>query len=323
MLQVEPLETRSKSDNQLYEMNEASRHSGRKQPYQASHPHHKHHRRLRAQPEPPPEPEIEIEETFHTPELETPSANPNDPFEKHFLAAAAALQAQAQSHHAPESKIRSSSFRNDKQRPSVIVREAEFNSPGNYSSSPNLLFPKDDININSHNNDARDLRRVRSFKSTSKGGVINRGDSFRKRNSSRNVASGSINDSPRLASASSHPTDFVCTPKAEEPQASYFRVQVLGAPGCGKTSITNQFMSSDYANVYESMNGESMITVVFPFLARMFPEKTRGIAIALASALSSSLSCKKLTLCNVSVITEDIYIQTRSMCSSSKEQSIL
>ena len=44
------------------------------------------------------------------------------------------------------------------------------------------------------------------------------------------------------------------------------------------------------------------------FLARLFSEKTRGTAIALALSSSSSL-CKNLTFCNISVITEYIYLK--------------
>ena len=43
-------------------------------------------------------------------------------------------------------------------------------------------------------------------------------------------------------------------------------------------------------------------------LVRLFPEKTRGIVIALASPLSSSWK-KIVIFCNISVITEDIYLK--------------
>lgn len=234
---------------------------GKRKPYQSQHPHSHHHRRVRAQPEPPtPEPEIQIL-TCQIPDPEPvpePFSDPNDPFEKHFLAAALAAPPPQ---HGRDGQIRSSSFRNDKPKPNVIKREsADMTSSGNYSSSPNLLFPKDDMSCGTRTHEHRDapLRRVRSFKTTSKGGVINRGDSFRKRSSNRNIATGSTNghDSPGLSHAISHPTDFSVPVKADEPPSSYFKVQLIGAPGCGKTSITNQFMSSDYANAYDSMNGK-------------------------------------------------------------------
>ncbi|KAH3772792.1 GTP-binding protein REM 1-like isoform X2 [Dreissena polymorpha] len=245
---------------------ESSRSShGHKKPYRAHHPQAHHHRRVRAQREstpPPPEVDINIEsESFPN----EPEGNPNDPFEQHFLAAS--LAAPPTVKHDKHDKIRSSSFRNDKEKPVVTKRvSADLSSGGNYSSSPNLLFPKDGAHheqgrLNEARSSDGPLRRVRSFKTTSKG-VVNRGDSFRKKNSSRNVASGSTNgfDSPRLDASHSQPSqsDFECTASPEEPPSSYFRVQLVGAPGCGKTSITNQFMSSDYANAYDSMNADDI-----------------------------------------------------------------
>ena len=255
MLQVEPLETRSHSDNQLA----AAAPRGKRKPYQASHPHSHHHRRLRAQqPQPPPpqEPEIQVEvdEVTTSPE----DSNPNDPFEQHFLAAAALHTAGAEHKSLKPSKDkgRSSSFRNDKPKPQVQKRDAELASSSNYSSSPNLLFPKDDLHLDQRQHEGRDapLRRVRSFKSTTKGGVINRGDSLRRKGSNKNVAHGSVNgyDTPRLTGSYSAGINK----KDEQPSVGYFKVQVLGAPGCGKTSITNQFMSSEYANSFDGMNGK-------------------------------------------------------------------
>lgn len=255
---------------------------GKKKPYQSQHPHSHHHRRVRAQPEvqppPPPEPEIQIL-TCQSSEPEPDTADidlsdPNDPFEKHFLAAALAAPPPQ---HGRDGQLRSSSFRSDKQKPHVIKREsADMTSSGNYSSSPNLLFPKDDMSYGTRTHEPREapLRRVRSFKTTSKGGVVNRGDSFRKKNSSRNVATGSTNghESPHLPHAVSQPSDFTCPVKTEEPPSSYFKVQLVGAPGCGKTSITNQFMSSDYANVYDSMNGMySDRLILYPDCVHVLP----------------------------------------------------
>ena len=65
-------------------------------------------------------------------------------------------------------------------------------------------------------------------------------------------------------------------------------------------------------------------------LARLFSEKTRGIAIALTSSLSSSSAssssslssyCKKLSKFVISLLL--LKILTRSMCSLSKKQTIL
>ena len=45
------------------------------------------------------------------------------------------------------------------------------------------------------------------------------------------------------------------------------------------------------------------------FLARLFSEKTRGIDIALGSLLLSCCRAKSMIFCNISIITEDIYLK--------------
>ena len=60
---------------------------------------------------------------------------------------------------------------------------------------------------------------------------------------------------------------------------------------------------------------------LFSVLTWLFSEKAQGIAIALASSLLLSWACKNLTVtfCNISVITEDIYLKLRLF----KKQSIV
>lgn len=112
-------------------------------------------------------------------------------------------------------------------------------------SSPDLLSVSyEDI---SRGKPDANLRRVRSFKTTSKG-VVNRGDSFRKKGArcgglgkesppcgmTPNV-SPHLSGNPRLAPA-----------PVVENNSSYFKIVALGAPGVGKTAITKQFMTSEY-----------------------------------------------------------------------------
>ena len=255
MLQVDQVDIRAHSDNQLHlgvgEERRSSRPSSKpRSGYNVHHPHHHHHRRLHTQ-EPPPE-KLAIKPPVLAPPIPPTPADPvdlNDPFEKHFLLASN-LQTSAQ-------PVRSSSFREEKAKPVVQKRR---DSDGNYSSSPNLLFPKDDLQVDAARSGETPFRRVRSFKTTSKGGVLNRGDSFRKKSSNRNLASGStvdsVHDSPRADKSSAKMSDVRVHPPARDALPSYFKVQILGAIGCGKTSITNQFMSSDFANAFESMNGK-------------------------------------------------------------------
>ena len=95
------------------------------------------------------------------------------------------------------------------------------------------------------------LRRVRSFKTTTKG-VVNRGDSFRKKG-------GRISGTTRDKKA--YEPLILSQPRVTPPpevlpvipvfpddhtSGSYFKVVVLGATGVGKSMITQQFMTSEY-----------------------------------------------------------------------------
>ena len=106
------------------------------------------------------------------------------------------------------------------------------------------------------------LRRVRSFKTTSKG-LINRGDSFkRKKNRSHKgctvLDDGSEHKDQRnhltLADACSPqtiPTVSIDTTGSLDQTPNYFRVLMLGVPGVGKTLLTDQFMTSEFLGNYE------------------------------------------------------------------------
>ncbi|XP_031785075.1 GTP-binding protein RAD isoform X1 [Nasonia vitripennis] len=83
-----------------------------------------------------------------------------------------------------------------------------------------------------------DLYRLRSFSLTSKG-VINRGDSFRKKRSRSNS----------LAPAEGEPEES-CKSSPPKDVTSY-NVAVLGARGVGKSALVSQFMSSEGINAYE------------------------------------------------------------------------
>lgn len=110
--------------------------------------------------------------------------------------------------------------------------------------------------------DREPLRRVRSFKTTSKG-LINRGDSFkRRRNRSHTgikvLEDGDINRDQRnhvsLADACSPqtiPTVAIDTTGSLDQTPNHFRVLMLGVPGVGKTLLTDQFMTSEFLGNYE------------------------------------------------------------------------
>ena len=94
------------------------------------------------------------------------------------------------------------------------------------------------------------LRRVRSFKTTSKG-LVNRGDSFK---SKKNAAAateygGSQHDHSEVKAIKAIKVDYLIpklTMTRSEDQNNYFRVLMLGTEGVGKSSIIDQFMTSDF-----------------------------------------------------------------------------
>ncbi|XP_011173270.1 GTP-binding protein RAD isoform X1 [Solenopsis invicta] len=82
-----------------------------------------------------------------------------------------------------------------------------------------------------------DSYRLRSFSLTSKGGVVNRGDSFRRRRSRSNS----------LAPADQENVERRLPPK----EVASHTVAMLGIRGVGKTALISQFMTSECINAYD------------------------------------------------------------------------
>lgn len=148
--------------------------------------------------------------------------------------------------------VRTGSFRETSQGKPLISTDNPNRRGSLPASSPNLLAIStsyDDVRDTRENKDAS-IRRVRSFKTTPKG-VVNRGDSFRKKGQRCGQYTRA---SPPKKDLSSEPapvqTVFSITP--DEP-TSYFKVLVLGPPGVGKTSLSQQFMTSEYTAFDNSM----------------------------------------------------------------------
>ncbi|XP_049874275.1 GTP-binding protein REM 1 [Pectinophora gossypiella] len=82
-----------------------------------------------------------------------------------------------------------------------------------------------------------DSYRLRTFNITQKGGIVNRGDSFRRR---------------RSRSGSLAPSSPASAPETQErrPVACH-RVAMVGAPGVGKTALISQFQTSECINAYD------------------------------------------------------------------------
>ncbi|XP_061197801.1 GTP-binding protein GEM-like [Saccostrea echinata] len=105
------------------------------------------------------------------------------------------------------------------------------------------IFPFHDGNFPQRTNSHETFQRVRSFKVTSKG-LVNHGDSFRNKNRGRTLpSSGSfkLDKKQPLPSETSNDTDSYSSSANE-----YFRIAILGAHSVGKTTLMNQFMTSEY-----------------------------------------------------------------------------
>lgn len=84
-------------------------------------------------------------------------------------------------------------------------------------------------------------------------GVVNRGDSFRRRRSrSNSLLPPSPNPEQPPKSLSPVPSPEVVT----------YRVAMLGAPGVGKTALVSQFMTSECINAYDRTRGECLLCYV-------------------------------------------------------------
>lgn len=111
------------------------------------------------------------------------------------------------------------------------------------------------------------LCRVRSFKTTSKGGIVNRGDSVKRKaqkdhmhatNSVSHDAEGRRASGVRHASSS----DIENNCQNEENENGVFTVVVLGPAGVGKTLLTTQFMTSEYIGTSsDGDGGDRTVTV--------------------------------------------------------------
>lgn len=108
-----------------------------------------------------------------------------------------------------------------------------------------------------------DLYRLRTFSITTKGGVVNCGDSICNRRSRSNTSVNSTNSrasdrSPFDGSCCSgyRPVDSasLTTPEDDdlEQQVQKYRVVLLGDSGVGKTALVSQFMTSEYMNTYDA-----------------------------------------------------------------------
>uniref|UniRef100_A0A1A9WJX3 GTP-binding protein RAD n=1 Tax=Glossina brevipalpis TaxID=37001 RepID=A0A1A9WJX3_9MUSC len=102
--------------------------------------------------------------------------------------------------------------------------------------------------------DDEDLDRLRTF-SASKGGIINRGDSFRRRRSRSNSLAPVSPIHPRVGALAGC-TDIDVNSQEQQqqqqqPVVDVFHVEMLGAAGVGKQALVSQFRTSDCINAYD------------------------------------------------------------------------
>jgi hypothetical protein len=116
-------------------------------------------------------------------------------------------------------------------------------------------------------------RRVRSFKTTSKG-LINRGDEVKVSSkefiqydfvsSIENDQLNGLRTGFRKYNIPQVDTTEPCTTKTDKSDNSFFRVFIMGAGGVGKSSIVSQFMTSEYLG-HCHLNVCKLEFITFPF----------------------------------------------------------
>lgn len=161
---------------------------------------------------------------------------------------------QAEPQQLPPAHGRSCSFRN-RPRPKLLNVETERPRRSSLPSPSANFLSVSYEDINSRKENTEPLRRVRSFKTTQKGGIINRGDSFKRSSTSVN-STGSAYTNENAASAGSpgrqrvNSTHSKDSGTAESTGSSavplVYKVAILGDKGVGKTSLANQFMTSEF-----------------------------------------------------------------------------
>ncbi|KAK3085619.1 hypothetical protein FSP39_006166 [Pinctada imbricata] len=143
-----------------------------------------------------------------------------------------------------EPASRSNSFKN-RPRPKGIQNVLD--APPRRNSMPDTSG-----NFLSVEQDGEPLRRVRSFKMTSKG-IVNRGDSFRHSNSSLNSADSGHkvleSEVKRGGISKEYSSDSDSRPSTSIPNV--YKVALCGSVGVGKTALVNQFKTSEYMGGFE------------------------------------------------------------------------
>ncbi|WAR11868.1 GEM-like protein [Mya arenaria] len=161
---------------------------------------------------------------------------------------------------------RSSSFRS-RPRPKLLNVDGDRPRRSSLPSPSANLLSVSFGNIPKHKetSDEQPLQRVRSFKTTSKGGIVNRGDSFKRSSNSINSTGSAMysehggarshnNSRQRINSTQSRDSDTADSTGSSMDTVIH-KVAMLGDKGVGITSLTNQFMTSEFV-AFETENDD-------------------------------------------------------------------
>jgi hypothetical protein len=166
----------------------------------------------------------------------------------------------------PHSRSQSVKYPSGHRRESATRQPS--NSPRHHLALDLDVFrPRGSSNAEEDDKGHGDIYRLRNFAVTAKGVVKNQGDSIRtKSNSSLSTPMGSYQSTEvpprneRLSVSSAYSTGADTSLSGETTSGSCnpkYKVLMSGAPGVGKTALTNQFLTSEYMNAYDSLlNGE-------------------------------------------------------------------
>ncbi|XP_064096901.1 mucin-2-like [Macrobrachium nipponense] len=143
--------------------------------------------------------------------------------------------------------------------PSPLARSGHV-SPGSFAgySTHDSYINDPPKRRNSSADPSTGVCRLRQFTITSRGGVVNRGDSLRPRRSASNtsvtstVSSCSRERIPSVGSSTSTPG---CSKVPTPNPAPQYRVVMIGAVGVGKSTLITQFMTSEYMCAYDDSPG--------------------------------------------------------------------
>ena len=143
-------------------------------------------------------------------------------------------------HHHRSRSVKGRQSLRDSEDSFVYERKRRNSMPS--ACKPQLSSSYTDLLKEKENEDS--LRRVRSFKTTSKGALVNRGDSFKRKTQKERLLINSREDNLNSAGNNNQHVMVTLTDKSFTP--SLYRVVMLGPAGVGKTSLTDQFMTSEY-----------------------------------------------------------------------------